>query len=56
MNEGGGVQRLARFLMGKTLSCQFAQFVVDEREEFGRGVGIAGLYGRKDLRNVRHTA
>ena len=52
MDKCGRVQRLPRFLMGKTLSREFAQFVVDERKEFGRGVGIAGLDGRKDLRNV----
>ena len=37
VDEGGGLERLARLLRGQPRGRELAQLVVDEREEVGRG-------------------
>jgi len=45
MDKGGGLERLTRRFVGQPVLRQPAQFLVDERQELRRSIGIAGLYG-----------
>ena len=55
MDEGCGLKCLIGGLVRHPSSGEFPQLVVDEREQLGRGVRIAGLHGSEDLRHVRHA-
>jgi hypothetical protein len=45
MHQGGSLERLARLLLGQTLRRQFAQLIVDQRQELLGGVRVALLDG-----------
>src|SRR5262249_43244343 len=56
MHEGRRLKRLARTLLSQFRRRQFAQLVVDQREELIRGLGIALLNRRQDGRDFVHAA
>jgi hypothetical protein len=45
VNEGGGVQGVARFLLGHPCLGKLPQFVVDEREQISGCQAVAGRSG-----------
>jgi hypothetical protein len=52
MNQGRGLQRLAGHLQGHLLRGQFAQFVVDERQQLRTGARVALLDRGQDFRSA----
>jgi hypothetical protein len=54
VNQGGGVERLARLLVGQARRGELAQLVVDQREELAGGVGVALLDEAQDVRDFAH--
>lgn len=54
MDQGGGLQRLAGFLVGELLGGQLAQLVVDQRQQLPGGLRIAPLDGGQDARDIVH--
>jgi hypothetical protein len=54
MNQGSGLKCLPRFLLGKLLSSQLAQFVINQRQELLGSVRIALLDGGQDLCHLSH--
>ena len=54
VDQGRGLERLARLLVGQLLRGQLAQLVVDQRQELLGGVRIALLDGGQDARNFVH--
>ena len=54
VDQGGGLEGLARLLVGQPGGGELAQLVVDEREQLGRGLRVAGLDGGQDLGDVGH--
>ena len=54
VDQGGGLERLARLLLGQPLRRQLAQLVVDQRQELLGGVRVALLDGGQDARDVAH--
>src|SRR5262249_18183530 len=55
MNEGCWLQGLARLLGRQPDSGELAPLVIDEGEEFGRGLGIAGCSRSEEVGDVDHT-
>src|SRR5438128_5516714 len=55
VNQGSGLECLPRLLLGKFLSRQLSQLVVDQRQEFLRCLRIAGFDGGEDARHVIHN-
>jgi hypothetical protein len=55
VNQGRRFQSLTGFLLGQSLGGQSAQLVVNERQQLGRRVAIAGSAGIQDLRYVTHA-
>jgi hypothetical protein len=55
VDQGGGLKRLPGLLLGQLRRRQFAQLVVDERQELLGGVGVALFDGRQDARHIAHT-
>jgi hypothetical protein len=49
VDQGGGLERLARLLLGQTPGGEFSQLVVNQGQELRGGVGIAVLNGTKDV-------
>src|SRR5262249_29584942 len=56
VDEGGWLKRLARLLVREALRSELAQLVVDEWQQLGGGLGIAGLNGGHELREFGHAA
>src|SRR5262245_13134950 len=56
VDQGGGLEGLVRLLLSQPLGRQPAQFVVDQRQEFRGGGGVALLDGGQDARDIRHAA
>ena len=54
MNQGRGLERLARRLAGKPLRGQLAQLVIDQREQLLRRLGVGLLDRRQDAGDVIH--
>ena len=54
VDQGGGLERLARLLLGQLLGRQLAQLVVDQRQQLLGGVRVALLDGGQDARNFTH--
>ena len=54
MDQGRGLERLARLLLGQPLGGQLAQLVVDQRQELLGRLGVALLDGREDAGDVVH--
>ena len=54
MDQGRGVERLARLLVRQPLGGQLAQLIVDQGQELLGGLRVAGLDGREDARDVVH--
>ena len=54
VDEGGGLERLARLLPGQPGGGQLAQLVVDEGQQVGRGLRVAGRGGIEELGDVGH--
>src|SRR5262249_41315679 len=55
VDQGGGLEGLARLLLGQPLGREPAQFVVDQRQELRGGGRIALLDGRQDTGDVAHA-
>ena len=54
MDQGRGLERLARLLLGQPLGRQLAQLVVDQRQELLGRLRVALLDGREDAGHVVH--
>jgi hypothetical protein len=54
MNQGRGLERLSRLLLNQLLCREFAQFVIDQRQELSGGVRVAGFDAGEDLRDFVH--
>jgi hypothetical protein len=54
VDQGGGLECLARFFLGQTLCGEMAQLVVNQGQELRGGVGIALLDGTKDVGHFAH--
>jgi hypothetical protein len=54
VDERGGLEGLAGSLLGHPRGGELAQLVVDEREQFLRGAGVALVDGVQDPRDVGH--
>ena len=54
MDKGRRLERLAGLLLRHLLCRQFAQLVVDQRQELLGGVGVTLIYGREDAGDVGH--
>jgi hypothetical protein len=55
VDQGRGLERLAGRLVGQLQSRQFAQLVVDQRQQLAGRVGLAPRGGVQDLGDVAHT-
>ncbi len=53
-DQGCGLKCLPRFLLRNLLRRQFAQLLVDKRQELLGGVLVALLDGRQDSRDLTH--
>jgi hypothetical protein len=54
MHQSGGLQRLSRLFVRQPGGCQFAQFIIDQRQElFGRS-RIASFKLPENLSEVGH--
>jgi len=56
VDQGCSLQGLPRSFLGQLLGREFAQFVVDQRQELLGGVRVAFLDGGQDARNFTHGA
>ena len=56
MHQGGGLKRLDGLLLRDPLRCQFAQLVVDQRQQPAGRVRIALTQGAQELRHLAHQA
>ena len=54
MHQGRGLKRLPRFLLGELLRRQFAQLVVDERQELLGGLRVALFDCRQNAGHITH--
>ena len=54
MDQGRGLERLARLLLGQLLRRQLAQLVVDQRQELLGGVRVALLDRGQDAGDIAH--
>ena len=54
MHQGGGLERLARLLLGQLLRRQAAQLVVDQGQQLLRGGRVVLLDGAQDVGDVAH--
>ncbi len=54
VDEGGGLEGLTRLLGGQPDGGEFAQFVVDKREQFGGGLRVSTVDGAQELGDVGH--
>src|SRR4051794_27062111 len=54
MDQGRGVERLARLLVRQPLGGQLAQLIVDQGQELLGDLRVAGLDGREDAGDVVH--
>jgi hypothetical protein len=54
VNEGRGLERLARLLVSQTVGGEFVQLVVDERQELAGGARVAFRDRVQDVRHVTH--
>ena len=54
MDQRGGVERVARRFVRHVPGREFAQLIVNERQQLRRGVRVAGVDGGQDARDVRH--
>jgi hypothetical protein len=54
VNQGGGLERLTGGFVRHPGGRQFTQFLIDQREQFVGGLGIASLDGRQDARYIAH--
>ena len=55
VDQGRRLQSLPRFLVCQPRGSQFAQLIIDQRQEFLRGMRIAVLDGREDAGEVVHN-
>jgi len=56
MDQGGGLEGLAGILVGEFLRGEAAQLVIDQRQEFPGGLGVALRNRAQDARNLAHRA
>ncbi len=56
MHEGGGLQGMARGFVRHLGSGQLAQLLIDQRQQFVGGLGIAVLDSLKNVSNVANKA
>jgi hypothetical protein len=54
VDQRGRLQRLARFLLGKPLGGEPAEFVVDQRQQLLGGGSVTLLDGGQDTRGLAH--
>jgi hypothetical protein len=55
VDEGGGLQRVAASFVRHSGGSQLTEFIVNEREQFHRGLRISVPGGVKDVRYVAHA-
>jgi hypothetical protein len=55
VDQSGGLPRLAGLFLAKFLGRQFAQFVVNQRQELFGGVRIALFDGGQDAGDIGHA-
>src|SRR5262249_38902156 len=56
VDQGGGLERLPRLLLGQLLRGELAQFVVDEGQELRGGVRVALLNGGQNAGDIGHDS
>ncbi len=54
VNEGGGVEGVAGSFGRHARGGELPQLIVDERQQLGRGLAVAGLGGIQELRDLGH--
>jgi hypothetical protein len=54
MDQGRGLQGLARLFLGQLLSRELAQLLIDEGQKLLRRARIALLDGKQDARDLIH--
>ena len=54
VDQGRGLERLAGLLVRQFVRREFAQFLVDQRQELAGRVRVTPLDGVQDLRDVAH--
>jgi hypothetical protein len=54
MNQVGGLERLTRRFLGELLSRQFAQLVIDQRQQLLGGMRVALLDGQQEAGYFGH--
>jgi len=54
MHQSGGLKGVSGRFMGHFLRGELAQFVVNEREQFGRRLAVAGRGGAQELSDLGH--
>ena len=55
MDQRCGLQRLARHFVRHFARGEFAEFFIDQRQQFPGRVGVAAFDGVEDLRDVAHA-
>jgi hypothetical protein len=55
MDKFGGLQRVTGRLVSHLLAGHFAQFFINQREQFGSRLGVPLLNGLEYERNVGHS-
>ena len=55
MNQGGSVKGVPGVLHGHPRGREFPQLVVDEREQVGRRLAVAGRGGVKEVGDLGHN-
>jgi hypothetical protein len=54
VDEGGGLERVPRRLVGQAVGGELTQLVVDQRQELVGGGGVPFGDGVQDLRDLAH--
>ncbi len=55
VDEGGGVERVARPFLRHPRRGELAQLAVDERQQVARGAAVAGRGSNQDLGHISHA-
>jgi hypothetical protein len=55
MHQGRGVERLSRLFVRELSRGEAAQFVINQREELPRGVGVSRFDCIQDLGDIEHA-
>jgi hypothetical protein len=55
MDQGGGIEGVPGSLRGQPRGCEFPQLLVNEREQVGRRLAVAGCGGFEEVSDLAHT-